>query len=175
MSWFPAQFFWDFWKAEYLTYVLTRIKKNYFSHYWLGISKAEGFVPPPSVYEKFLYLLIVRSTMICYCTIWPARGCISQVYFQMVFFSYVSKLHISATFLSCISQLYFSIVFRNLYLLIVCGAMICYCTIWPARGCISQVYFQTVFFSYFCISQLHSSAVFLSCISKLYFQFCTYW
>ena len=62
------------------------------SHYWLDILKAEGFVPPPSVYEKFLYLLIVGRVMICYCTIWPARGVFSQRYFQTVFLNCISKL-----------------------------------------------------------------------------------
>ena len=75
------------------------------SHYWLDILKAEGFVPPPSVYEKFLYLLIVGRVMICYCTIWPARG----VYFSTVFSNCISQLSFStafvSVFLNCTSKL----------------------------------------------------------------------
>ena len=111
------------------SWITSHVQKG--SYYWLDISKAEGFVPPPSVYEKFLYLLIVGRAMICYCTIWPAqRGvflkCISKIYFLIVFLSW---------FVKCISQLYFSSIFPN--------------RIYH----VSKLYFSTVFLN--CISELY--------------------
>ena len=69
----------------YRRFQKTLFIRDFKKQYWSDISKVEAFVPSPSVYEKFLYLLIVSGAMICYCTAPIWQKYISWLYFQTIF------------------------------------------------------------------------------------------